>query len=153
MKYEFTEDFELLRRAVRAEEYEMNQFSSLRQHQAGSAQQKRQTEEEKLTESSKIDQLIEGIQTLTKEVKAGNKRTRFRPWFNKEEQQERNTGTETAQESQKNKQPLNQKKSSTRDQLKTVLLQIPMRKKVTQDRSWLDIPMNLLLHFVGKTLG
>ena len=55
----------------------------------------------------KIDQLIEGIQTLTKEVKAGNKGTRFRPWFNKEEQQERNTDTETAQESQKNKLPLN----------------------------------------------
>ena len=33
VKYEFTEDFELLRRAVRAEEYEMNQFSSLKQHQ------------------------------------------------------------------------------------------------------------------------
>ena len=108
VKYEFTEDFELLRRAVRAEEYDMNQFSSLRQHQAGSSQYRRPTEEEKLTENSKLDQLIEGIQTLTKEVKAGNKKTRFRPWFNKEEQQERNTNTETAQESQKNKHPLNQ---------------------------------------------
>ena len=89
VKYEFIEDFELLRRAVRAEEYDMNQFSSLRQHQAGSFQHRRPTEEEKLTENSKLDQLIEGIQTLTKEVKAGNKRTRFRPWFNKVEQQER----------------------------------------------------------------
>ena len=105
VKYEFTEDFELLRRAVRAEEYDMNQFSSLRQHQAGSSQHRRPAEEEKLTENSKLDQLIEGIQTLTKEVKAGNKRTRFRPWFNKEEQQEGNTNTETTQE--KNKHPLN----------------------------------------------
>ena len=105
VKYEFTEDFELLRRAVRAEEYDMNQFSSLRQHQAGSSQHRKPTEEEKLTENSKLDQLIEGIQTLTKEVKAGNKRTRYRPWFNKEEQQEGNTNTETTQEN--NKHPLN----------------------------------------------
>ena len=31
VKYEFTEDFELLRRAVRAEEYDMNRISGMKQ--------------------------------------------------------------------------------------------------------------------------
>ena len=61
VKYEFTEDFELLRRAVRAEECDMNRISGMKQQQP-----RRQTEqEEKLTKNTKLDQLIEGIQALT----------------------------------------------------------------------------------------
>ena len=53
VKYEFTEDFELLRRAVRAEEYDMNRISGMKQQQAGSSQPLKQTgQEEKLTENT-----------------------------------------------------------------------------------------------------
>ena len=43
VKNDFTEDFQLLRRAVRAEEYDMNRIAGLKQQQAGSTQPRRQT--------------------------------------------------------------------------------------------------------------
>ena len=110
VKYEFTDDFETLRSSVRTEEQEMNQYSNLKQQQAASSQYRTPTTDEKLLESSKLDQVIEGLQTLTKEVKEGNKKNRYKPWFNKDKQHGNNNADENqdnTHDSQKNKQPLN----------------------------------------------
>ena len=110
VKYEFTDDFETLRSAVRTEEQEMNQYSNLKQQQAASSQYRTPTTDEKLLESSKLDQVIEGLQTLTKEVKEGNKKNRYKPWFNKDKQHGNNNADENqdnTHDSQKNKHPLN----------------------------------------------
>ena len=118
----------------------MKQFSGLAQQQAGVTSSQRKTESDEKLDSSKLEQVIEGIQALRKDVQAGNKRRWGRPWIggrggnqtggntrqdSSGQGQNQQKNSHEQQEGQAGNKQLNHKKSSTRGQLKTVLLKTP----------------------------